>query len=195
MQHTLIYPPLGSSELGANASFNVVIAYEDFESGKHAKKTYDFLTENLGGDYHFRNQMWKFDVLGIPKLREMAAKDAAAGDIIIISCNGGNELPRAVKDWIELWLAEKSGAIAIVALFDRPQDHLFQTREIRDYLAAVARRGHIEFFSQPDDELGIMNTTEQFALVRGLKRDDKASGRLAAAAHRDHSFPRWGINE
>jgi hypothetical protein len=40
MQHTFNYPRFGSPNvhLGSPA-FNVVIAYEDFETGKHAKRT------------------------------------------------------------------------------------------------------------------------------------------------------------
>src|SRR5207245_10236995 len=107
MQRTLTYVPPGVSDLEVNNTFNVVIAYEDFETGKHAKSTYDFLVEHLHGECRFTNQMWKFDVLGIPKLREMAAKDAAMADIIIISSHGGEELPPDVKAWIELRLIEK----------------------------------------------------------------------------------------
>src|SRR5207237_823647 len=113
---------------------------------KQAKSTYDFLAENLGGECQFNNQMWKFDVLGIPKLREMAAKDAAAADIIIISCHGISELPSTVKSWIELWLSEKINAIALVALFDSAHDPFSQIPGIRDYLSGVARRAQIEFF-------------------------------------------------
>jgi hypothetical protein len=196
MRHTLIYPPPGPSDLGFNPNFNVVIAYEDFETGKHAKKICDFLTENLGPDCHVNNQMWKFDVLGLPKLREMAAKDAAAADIIIISCRGESDLPEPLKAWIELWLAEKGGALALVALFDRPQDHLFQSRVVRDYLAGVARRGHMAFFAQPEEDgLGEINEEEHLKFAHGLKREDRASSALAGAVYRDHNFPRWGINE
>ena len=183
------------SDLDANPVFNVVIAYEDFETGKQAKKTYDFLTENLGSDYQFNNQMWKFDVLGIATLREMAAKDAAMADIIIVSCRGGSELPDPVKRWIELWLAEKRATFALVAWLDRPQDHLFQSREVRDYLAGVAKRGGMEFFVQPEDGGGKNEAATHFVFDHGLKRDDRALSTLAGAVHRDISFPRWGINE
>ena len=187
MQHTLIYPPLSSSDLGS--SFNVVIAYEDFETGKHAKTTCDFLTENLGPDCHVNTQMWKFDVLAIPKLREMAAKDAAAADIIIISCRGDSDLSAPLKAWIESWLADKRSALALVALFDRPQDHLFQSRSVQDYLAEVAKRGNMAFFAQPGE------AQAQFKRSDGLKREARASSALAGAVYRDHSMPRWGINE
>ena len=187
MQHTLLYPPLSSSDLGS--SFNVVIAYEDFETGKHAKTTCDFLTENLGPDCHVNTQMWKFDVLGLAKLREMAAKDAASADIIIISCRGDNGLSAPLKAWIESWLEDKRSALALVALFDRPQDHLFQSRAVRDYLAEVARRGNMAFFAQPEEPQA------QFKPGDAFKRADRTSSALAGAVYRDHTLPRWGINE
>jgi hypothetical protein len=112
MQHTLNCPPLASTGLEANPAFDVVIAYEDFETGKHAKKTYDFLVEHLGRDCRFTNQMWKFDVLSIPKLREIAVNDAANADIIIVSSHG-QELPSHIKEWVEAWLAEPLRYLAL----------------------------------------------------------------------------------
>src|SRR3954468_16519239 len=112
------YPPLEPAEKDAEATFNVVIAYEDFETGKQAKRTFDVLAEQLKNDCRFTNQIWKFDVLNIPKLREIAAKDAATADIVIISCRAKSELAPEVKAWIELWLAEQSQTIALVALLD-----------------------------------------------------------------------------
>src|SRR5881296_3929579 len=94
-------PPFDSSERDGKASFNVVIVYEDFETGKQAKRTVDFLAAQLKNDCSFTNKMWKSDVLNIPKLREMAAKDAAAADIVIISGRGRNPLAPEVKAWIE----------------------------------------------------------------------------------------------
>lgn len=150
MQHTLSLPPIHVSEPEGNPPvFNVVIAYEDFETGKQAKKVYDFLVENMGEPCEFANQMWKFDVLRIPKLREMAVRDGAAADIILLSCHG-SDLPAPVKQWIEGWLAAESRPLAIVALFAGPATS--EREQTREYLAEVARRGDMEFFAQPGGE-------------------------------------------
>src|SRR5262245_65262142 len=106
MQNTLNFPSLRSTGGEGDLTFNVVIAYEDFETGKNAKKTYDFLVEHLGHECVFSNQMWKFDVLTLPKLKEMAISDAREADIIIISAHGNNDLPPQVKAWIEGWAAD-----------------------------------------------------------------------------------------
>ena len=185
------YPPFRSQENEAEPSFNVVIAYEDFETGKQAKRTFDVLVEQLKNDCRFANQMWKFDVLSIPKLREMAAKDAATADIVIISCRARSELPPEVKAWIELWLAEKNHAIALVALLDNSPGLTLESANLRRYLSAVAVRGGMEFFAQPEDiTKSIRSSNTPVSPPINL-----ALASLARAAERETAFPRWGINE
>jgi hypothetical protein len=191
MRRTISYTPLSSSDLDVNPTIDVVIAYQDLETGKSAKNTYDFLVEHLGHECEFSSQMWKFDVLAIPKLREIAAKDGAAADIIIISCHGG-ELPAEVKAWIELWLAEETKPIALVALFGPGE--VEGTEAIRSYLAGVAKRGRMEFFAQPDEWPGSKPSETSF-LIRRETGQDRALSMLAGAMNRETSFPRWGINE
>jgi hypothetical protein len=193
MQHTAFYSPVGSSDLESDPVFNVVIAYEDFETGKQAKETYDFLVNNLRHECRFDNQMWKFDVLGISKLREMAVNDAVMSDIIIISCHGAHELSPDVRAWIDSWVCGQSNAIALVALFgDACGDR--DNNRTRDYLGEVARRAGMEFFAQPND-LAVKRFDESIALERGAKRDGMALSALAGMVHRDQTFPHWGINE
>ena len=193
MQHTLFCPPLSASQPEPAPVFNVVIAYEDFETGKHAKKTYDFLVENLGRDCRPTSQMWKFDVLGIPKLREIAVKDAAAADIIIISSHGEG-LPEPLKAWIESWLMDANNCLALVALFDRPSEEPVRTRAARAYLAEVAKRGKMEFFAQPD-EWPSRHSVELPDSHRGSERSGKTLSALAGVVQRDIPMPHWGINE
>jgi hypothetical protein len=193
MQHTAFYSPIGSSDLEPDPIFNVVIAYEDFETGKQAKETYDFLVNNLRHECRFENQMWKFDVLGISKLREMAVKDALMADIIIISCHGIHEFSADVKTWIDSWVCGQCNAIALVALLG---DAVYDSHcnQIRDYLAQVARRARMEFFAQPND-LAVKRFDESIALDRRTNRDEKALSALAGIVQREPTFPRWGINE
>lgn len=163
MQHALTCPPPGAAEFGSSPVFNVLIAYEDFETGKLAKRTYDFLVEHLGNECQFDNQMWKFDVLRLPKLRDMAAADAAAADIVVISCRGG-DLPQHVRTWIDSWLDMDDGPLAMVALFDAASE--LPTRSAREYLASIARRGHMEFFAQPNEGTGKRTNPDQSDLNR-----------------------------
>src|ERR1035441_10386171 len=102
MQSVATHPPLASLDSENVPVFSVVIAFEDFETGRQAKRAYDFLVANLSHEWQVTSQMWKFELLSIPELREMAASDAASAKLIIISSRGDRELPAHVKEWIEL---------------------------------------------------------------------------------------------
>ena len=183
---------LGTSDLDVNPTFNVVIAYEDFDTGKHAKKTYDFLVESLGRECRFTNQMWKFERPEHPQAPEMAAKDAVMADIIIISCHGGDELPEFVQAWIESWVAEKDSAHALVALLHCPHEDFLKTRQIRAYLADVAEKAGMEFFAQPDDwpSRGSGEPTSTFR--RDSDLNGKSFSTLAARPAAGPQFPKLG---
>ena len=190
---TNLFPKFDSSDLESDPTFNVVIAYEDFETGKNAKRTYDYLVAQLGHDCQFSSQMWKFDVLNIPKLREMAAREAVTADIVIISCHGENPLPAEVKAWMELWLGEAQHPVALVALFDSPPGFTVEAMALRNYLADVARRGQMEFFAQPED-WPKMPPLMPLPHPAHLPQENRAVA-LAGMIHHETAFPRWGINE
>jgi len=181
-----------SSDLNLSPCFDVVIAYEDFETGKHAKRTYDFLTEHLSKECTFTNQMWKFDVLGIPNLRQMAAQDAAQADIVIISCHGSNPLPAEVKAWIELWISNEIHPVALVALFDEEAGSEIQAQAMRTYLEQISLRVGMEFFAQPT----VKSQTIESRIAPGIDAVVEASlfPTLPVSA-RQTAFSRWGINE
>lgn len=176
---------------GAEGSgcFNVVIVYEDFQSGTHGLKTYNYLARNLGKQCEVANQMWKFDILVIPSLRDLARRDAARADIIVVACRGNDLLPEAVTTWLEGWSRQPGHALALVALFEEP--HTEQAGAVRGYLTRVARRAGVEFFAQPDDWPGNRDTDP---MVREL-----ASGKVLPIPPQtnltDHQPSRWGINE
>jgi len=191
MQNTLTLPALRSREFEGNPTFNVVIAYEDFETGKRAMRTYDYLVQHLGEACVFSNQMWKFEVLDVPKLRSMAAKDAAAADIIIVAAHGDSDLPPGVKAWMELWLAEGTHAIALVGLFDAEE---FAENPARTFLTDAARRRKLEFFSQPGLWPG-NNTAPSHVNDQEWLRNDKTFSLLANVVQDTNSISHWGINE
>jgi len=186
---TFSFPAFGSSDREIAPTLNVVIAYEDLETGKRAMRTYESMVQQLGDQCLFANQMWKFDVLAVPKLKEIAAKDAAAAEMIIVSAHEGRELPAEVKSWIEMWLSYKTEASALVGLFDVETGE----NQVRTYLAEVARRAKIEFFSQPGIWPGSTGTHTTTALP-GSRNDDTFAF-LANATQDAASFSHWGIND
>jgi|SRR5581483_9128 hypothetical protein len=170
--------------------FNVVIAYEDFAAGRHAKETYDYLVRSLGRELAFDNQMWKFDVLGHPKLREMAVKDAAAADLIMISTHGDGDLPAEVKSWIDGWANHRGSAMALVKLTDRNSARHPHDDIIRSYLEAVAHRVGMDFFAQPDEW---PDRDEDFSLQQISERAQSTSSLMASFLNHSAAGWRWGL--
>lgn len=186
--------------------FNVVIVYEDFAAGKHAKETYDYLVHQLGRDFDFTNQMWKFDVLGNSKMNELAVKDAIMADLIIISTHGKDELPAEVKSWIEHWVTLKSNAMALVYLVDQPSiQEAPEAAATRSYLQDAARRAGIGFFAQPndwpdhDDDYSLQQFSERAERTSNIMADfiqhNTTGLQYHAAIPVYAGTARWGINE
>jgi hypothetical protein len=139
--------------------------------------------------------MWKFEVLSIPKLREMAAQDAERADVIIVSCHGSNELPADVRTWMELWLAEKRRPLALVALLDSPVEYPEQAEVIRNYLAQMAKRGQMEFFSQPYEWPAKRQEEPRVSIRPASPREEEALSTLSVVVQQDVGVARWDISE
>ncbi|HLX70734.1 MAG TPA: hypothetical protein VKV04_13990 [Verrucomicrobiae bacterium] len=191
MQSIPLLPSLKSPDSEASP-FNVVIAYEDFETGKRAMKVYNYIVEHLSDKYLFQNQMWKFEVLAVAKLRQMAVKDASAADIVIVSTHGTNELPAEAASWIKSSAAEQNNLIALVGLFDL-EEHL--DNPARRFLADTAQRHGIEFFSQPGVWPSVEDKDQQRPLDARGERNEKTFSILHSAVQENAAVFHWGINE
>jgi hypothetical protein len=176
-------------------ALKVVIAYEDAETGRHARNVCHALVEHLGRQWQFASEMWRFDVLRLPECRELAARGTAQADIIMISTHGAGDLPLDVKAWIELWLRDKRNLLALVALCDRPQDPSEPDWPIRSYLAGVAERGQVDFFAEPDNWPGKGLYQEHFALEYGADGTSDLLLPPGVVTSADRNVGRWGLNE
>jgi len=192
--HKVMFPALRMAQTEASPTFNVVLVYEDLETGKRAMRTYDYLVDQLGQDCLFANQMWKFDLLAVSKLREIAARDAAAADIVIVSAHEGRELSYEVKDWVEMWATQETKTIAVVGLFDSEPSLV---TPVRDFLEQTAERLGIQFFSQPGlwpDEISAVGAIRQEP-VTAEPRQEKTFSILANMVQDQPAISHWGINE
>lgn len=85
----------------------LLIMYEDVSSGLLAKRSVDRLSRQLdvGGGLNMR--LWRFDLLGLPLLRERAAVEAATMDVILLAVKGRKAQPLVVEEWLHRWLDHK----------------------------------------------------------------------------------------
>ena len=131
--------------------FNVVIMYEDFGTGKRAKKGFDYVAKELGNDLEFRHSMWRLDILQDPKLNILAAPALAEADLLIISLRGERQLPTKIRALIDERLAQTTNHdFALVALFERAAS---ATRSsVYACLANLARQHGLDVFEQAINE-------------------------------------------
>jgi hypothetical protein len=192
-----------------------VVAYDNFDSGIRAKEILDRLARALGSQLPMNLSMWKFEMLELDKLQDMAASDAAAADIIIISTGGAGELSPGVQQWVERWLSRKQReSSAFVSLNEADPDGTAESPAVSEYLQTVASRGNVIFFSQrgnlpvPDFQStvqAICREAEQilsataailqqpYAEARWMR--EQTSSATAAKLQRSSRSGGWGINE
>ena len=162
---TTLSPWESSAELDVTCNLNVVIAFEDVAAGRHAQQFYEHLTKRLGADFEFTRFQWNFNLLKDANVRDVAARDAATADIVIIAAHGDHDLPEHFRSWVQLWLGRNANPMALVALFDRPNCCEITRTLIRSYLNDVARIGGMDFFTEPENthESGTEDCLGQFA--------------------------------
>src|SRR5262249_16701684 len=131
-------------------ALNIVVVYEDFFTGAYAIRTVERLFQhgNKGRDLRIEN-LWQFDLLDNPKLREIAAAEAAKADLVIICARGSRELPSSIKRWLQQWLGKRAdGQVAMVTLLDDSSQDVHQRSRLELYLEECAHRAGMGFFVQ-----------------------------------------------
>jgi len=101
MQTEIFEIPTYAGSRRTSANLNVVIAYADFSSATVAKQILEESLRVLSSHFVVKTTLWKFDLLNLPVLREIATQDAAEAQIIIISAHKEYGLPEGAKTWVE----------------------------------------------------------------------------------------------
>ena len=128
----------------------LLAAFEDSVTGMRVKEFCQGLSRNLGQQCQIIEHVWLFSTFRLRELQEIAAEEASAADLVIISVHQAEGLPDEVKSWIELWLSHKGARHAILlALLDPGYEEV--PRPTQAYLQDVARRGDMEFLIESTD--------------------------------------------
>jgi hypothetical protein len=180
--------------IAGRSPLNVVLACEDFSAGMHALGTFDKIFSTQGKKIRTNAQsVWKFDLLGVTALQEIAAEEAASADLIIISMHGPGILTETVRSWIELWMEsrEHEPGVLVLLLDDADADG---SREypVEAHLKACAERAGMEFLSHKtsgrraldDFELALCNSNRA-QIFKILEQ-----GLFAEVGHRSQGRPR-----
>jgi hypothetical protein len=135
-----------------NCTFKVVIVYESPAAAMRAEEMRDRLATRFERCIDLESDIWDFELLNCPEIREKAAAAAAAADMVIISANGAIELPEQVKAWIECWLPRKhNGQSSLVALLNEDAEFFGEPHLVAAYLREIAGKAGMDFFCNLGD--------------------------------------------
>jgi hypothetical protein len=131
--------------------FAVSAVHEDSTTGARAEEFCQSLAKSLVRISEIKKDMWLLTELRTTQLRAIAAREAAAADLVIVSVHHAETLPNEVKSWIDLWLKQRRSRPAVLlALFDPL--YLGTSGSIQTFLREVARRGNMEFLARSEEK-------------------------------------------
>ena len=133
---------------------SLLAAFEDSTTCTRVKEFCLGLSRDLGSDCRIIEHVWLFNTLRLRELQEIAAEEASASDLVIISTHQAGSLPDEVKGWIDLWLQQRARHPAIlVALLD--PDYEGSSSAVETYLRKVASQGGMEFLVGSGEAAGV----------------------------------------
>jgi hypothetical protein len=129
----------------------VSAAHEDFATGARAEEFCQTLAKCLDRNCEIAKELWPVTELRTPKLRAIAAGEAAAADLVIISVHHAEALPAEVKSWMDLWLKHKGRRTTVLAALFDPL-YLGSSSSMQAYLQGVAGKEHLEFLVRSEEK-------------------------------------------
>ncbi len=175
------------------STLDVLILYKDLGTALRAKRLLDLLPDKFRADTDLSTKLWRVDLLTDPLLRERAAIEAAASDVIILSLHGAGGLPAPVTDCLGRWLNHKPDRPCAVGLLLDPEPAAAGASNATIMaVERIAEAGHADLFygfcEVPRSEL-------EAALRAIRERTHRSSAALEASLWHYRPSPRWGINE
>jgi hypothetical protein len=155
-----------------------ILVYEDLAAAVRAQGVIHRLATELRPEFELHSQVWKFDLLRHPQLKDEAKAEAIEADVIIISAHSDTELPPLITGWIESWLPDKIGRYSsLIALFNRDVESAdpevegspsARPQSASEYLRRTAEIGGMDFFcNAATHERGFNKLT---AIIPGRQR-------------------------
>ncbi len=124
-----------------------VMVYDDSEMAIRGKSAFDLYAKEMEEGEPGELSIWRFDMLDAPELHRAAVELAEAADMIIVATRDSRSLPDSVSTWLEHWPARrKSGAGAVVAVFDPATSAQAAASDVALLLWRAAERAGMDFF-------------------------------------------------
>jgi hypothetical protein len=133
----------------------VLIACENSMAAGQACAMLEHIGRSSGLQGRLIYQWWNFDILSIASLQDLAAREAAEADMIIIAVQVVKKLPRDLTEWMAGWMENRQGRRgAMVALLDSSSEDKDAFQGFFLQLRELAAQGHMDFFAKIAGEDG-----------------------------------------
>ena len=123
----------------------VAVLYQDAPTCKWAMQIRDQMAR-LAGSGVVRSNSWEIGSMNDPDVLMEAILKTMVADVILVSIYDAKEVPVDFNVWVDAWLPRRcqpmGALIALISVLGQPDD---QTNITRNYLRAVARKGHLDF--------------------------------------------------
>jgi hypothetical protein len=172
----------------------VLVIYEDLETGLRARQTLDHTVRQLAAEADAHVNLWRFDLLSEPRLRQRAAEEAAEADIVFCSAHGQRELPAIVNLWLQEWFGNKSGKpCALAVSLDAHAKDTPPATRMMEAIETAARLAGVDVFLH----LGEVQTEFETAAANIQQRAERRTMVVDELLHEaePRRFRDWGINE
>ena len=147
MNNALLFPP-PATRPGTMPHASAVLIYDSFTTAVRGKAFCDQLAGKLQVRCRLDESLWRSDLLGIPAIRQEAARAALSSDFIVIALGGDAELPDGLDRWCGEWMPRAAARdITLVLLFDPATAKHIATDHIRSYLRKAAFAAGVHFFA------------------------------------------------
>ncbi|HYG34464.1 MAG TPA: hypothetical protein VEC99_06745 [Clostridia bacterium] len=102
--------------VGSKVQSTICLAYADAAHERLSLAYLQTISDDLqwGGSLHLTK--WKFEMLGFPPLRKVAAHEAEGASLVVIAAASRSGLPEPVKEWMRAWGGSSSSASGAVVV-------------------------------------------------------------------------------
>lgn len=138
--------PSGEKNTTITHDFSIVLAYDQLPAQKRALALMEFLNEQLCAQADFHSVQCRFEQLEDERFSREAAEVAASANMVILATMDSEQLPTAVKQWMEQWLSRRTHSEAALVATVR-QDNSKQATQVHSYLENAATKAGIKFFA------------------------------------------------
>lgn len=182
----------GSGGRGEALSLDVLVVYDDLETGLKASQTLDRTMQRLETSVDMQVNFWRFDLFREPAFLQQVASQKA--DIVFFSTHGRAKLPATVDSWFREWFGRQRGEPRALAVWldDKAKDTPGATEMVEE-LSAAARLSGVDVFLHVAEA-----ETECESVIEDIhRRAETRTLLLDEVLHRVERppFREWGINE